>query len=365
MLYLAIDQHCRQLTVNIRNEQGDVIRKRQVSTEWERVRSFFADLVREAETEGGFMAIVEVCGFNQWLLQMLAEYGCREIVLIQPEGKSRKKTDRRDANALGEMLWMNRKRLMDGKRPTGMRRVMLPTGEEAENRQITVMRKSLKDKHTAVINAVRKVLRKHNVERDCPTKGFQTKKARVWLEELPLPEMDRLEMNLLLQQWAMLDEQLAEVERIIEERFEGDATARLLNSVPGVGVYSALAISSRIGEIDRFPRADSLANYFGVTPGCRNSGEATQRLGAITKEGSKLVRFLLGQAVTSLLRADAGMRQWYKKIKRRRGSKIARVAVMRRLVTIFWQMISNARGYRMGGPPRRHPEFDEFSGEAA
>jgi transposase len=126
-----------------------------------------------------------------------------------------------------------------------------------------------------------------------------------------------------------------------------------------------LAISSRIGDISRFPRADSLANYFGVTPGCRNSGEATQRLGSITKEGSKLVRFLLGQAVTSLLRADTGMRQWYKKIKHRRGSKIARVAVMRRLVTIFWQMITNGRGYRLGGPPRRHPEFDRFSGSAA
>lgn len=78
-----------------------------------------------------------------------------------------------------------------------------------------------------------------------------------------------------------------------------------------------------------------------------------------------MVRFLLGQAVTSVLRADTGMRQWYKKIKRRRGSKIARVAVMRRLVTIFWQMITNARRYRLGGPPRRHPELDEFSGNAA
>jgi transposase len=365
MLYLAIDQHRKQLTVNLRDEGGDVLLKRQVSTEWKKVEEFFTELARQAEKEGGFLAIVEVCGFNDWLLDVLRLYGCREIVLIQAEGRSKKKTDRRDANKLGELLWLNRDRLIDGKRPTGMRRVMPPTRQEAENRQITMLRKRLKDKCTAVINAVRKLLRKHNRERECPTKGIQTKKARRWLEELSLPPMDRLEMNLLLQQWAMLDGQLAVVEGIIEKRFEKDRTAQLLSSVPGVGTYGALAISSRIGDINRFARADSLANYFGITPGCRNSGQATQRLGSITKQGSKLVRFLLGQTVTSLLRADAAMCQWYKKIKRRRGAKIARVAVMRRLVTIFWRMIKDNRSYHIGGPPRRCPEFDRIFRQSA
>jgi hypothetical protein len=46
MLYLAIDQHRKQLTVNLRDEAGDVIVKRQVSTEWVRVREFLMVLVR-------------------------------------------------------------------------------------------------------------------------------------------------------------------------------------------------------------------------------------------------------------------------------------------------------------------------------
>ena len=54
-----------------------------------------------------------------------------------------------------------------------------------------------------------------------------------------------------------------------------------------------------IGNIERFKHADSLANYLGLTPGCRNSGEATQRLGSVTKQGSKMVRYLLGQAVVN------------------------------------------------------------------
>ena len=104
MLYLGIDQHKRQLTVNLRSEDGSVILKRQVSTEWEKVRAFFADLADKARPEGGFLAILEVCGMNPWLLEMLKEYGCREIVVIQPTERSQQKTDRRDAGELSHLL---------------------------------------------------------------------------------------------------------------------------------------------------------------------------------------------------------------------------------------------------------------------
>ena len=54
MLYLAIDQHSKQLTVNLRNEKGDVVQKRQVSTQWERVRKYFGDLLDRSGPEGGW-----------------------------------------------------------------------------------------------------------------------------------------------------------------------------------------------------------------------------------------------------------------------------------------------------------------------
>jgi hypothetical protein len=66
MLYLGIDQHRKQLTVDLRNEQGDSILRRQVSTEWERVQAFLEEIRRLAGEEG-YVAIVEVCGFNDRL----------------------------------------------------------------------------------------------------------------------------------------------------------------------------------------------------------------------------------------------------------------------------------------------------------
>ena len=57
--------------------------------------------------------------------------------------------------------------------------------------------------------------------------------------------------------------------------------------------------------------------------------------------------------VLHVLRRDARMRAWYCRIKRRRGSKIARVAVMRRLATIIWHMVKHNEPYVIGGPPPR------------
>jgi transposase len=353
MLYLAIDQHRKQLTMEDRNEAGDVTTKRQVSTKWDRVRLFFAEYAARSQTEGGFVAVLEVCGFNQWLVKLLQECGCRKVILIQPEKRSKRKTDRRDASALAELLWVNRQRLLSGKKVQGVRRVDWPQEQEANDRQLTVLRQRLGQLRTRTINRVKHLLRKHNLEQECPTKGLETIRGRAWLARVSLGRMDRLELDLLLAQWKLWDEQMEALDTEIRQRQAEHATARLLATIPGCGAYSSLALAARIGDIERFPRPASLANYWGLAPGCRNSGEVTDRLGSITKQGSAVARFILGQVVLHVLRRDPAMRVWYGRIKRRRGSKIARVAVMRRLATMIWHMVKYQEAYVIGGPPKK------------
>ena len=165
-----------------------------------------------------------------------------------------------------------------------------------------------------------------------------------------LGPLDRLEMAQLLAQWKVWDEQIEGLEGEIRKRQAEHQTAPLVATIPGSAAYSSLALASRIGAIERFPRPGSLANYWGLTPGCRNSGEVTARLGSITKQGSAMARFILGQLVMHVLRRDAWMKAWYGRIKRRRGAKIARVAVMRCLATILWHMVKYHEPYRPGGP---------------
>ncbi len=174
--------------------------------------------------------------------------------------------------------------------------------------------------------------------------------------------MDRFEMDILLQQWDLVNEQLEQVNQKIKQRQGSNKLATLLASMPGMSYFNSLSVACRIGAIEDFPRGGSLANFWGLTPGSRNSGESAASL-SITKAGSSHVRYVLGQVVLHVLRKDAWMRQWYQKIKRRRGSKIARVAVMRRLATIIWSMVKHHMPYMTGGPEkfkeymRKHQEF--------
>jgi transposase len=350
MSYLGIDQHRKQLTVELWNETGDAILKRQVSTEWKRVREFLKDLRTRANPEGGFVAIVEVCGFNDWLLKLLAEYSCRETILIQPEKRSSRKTDRRDAHDLVQTLWVNRQRLLAGEKVRGIRRVRMPAPQDAEARQVTWMRKRLGVLRTRTINKIKHILRKHNLEQECPTKGLNTVRGKQWLTQLSLGPIDRMEMDQLLTQWKLWEEQIQQVEAEIVRRQPKSETAAILATIPGCAAYGSLALAARLDPVERFPNRGSLANYWGLTPRCRNSGEATERLGSITKQGSAMARFILSQLVLHVLRRDPWMKEWFGRIKRRRGAKIARVAVMRRLADIIEQMVKHRQPYVNGRP---------------
>jgi len=345
MLYLAIDQHRDQLTINLRNEKGDVIQKEQISTKHDDINDFFDKLVRQAGRHRGYMAIVEVCGFNHWLLEKLKEYQCNEIVVIQPDCSSNKKTDKRDANALGELLWNNRKRMQDGERPNGIRRIVPAGQEDADARQLANLRQFLITQRTRLINKIKGILNKHNMQQDAPTKRYWTNKFRKWIETVELPCIDRLEVDAHLELWKTYDKQIITVETEIAKRSENNKEVAKIAAIPGISAMGAITLLSRIGDIKRFKNPDSLANYFGLTPGCHNTA-GKQRLGCITKAGSPAARNVLNFAVIHVIRKDPEMKAWHKKIKARRGAKIARVAVMRKLATIIWHMLRWDKPYQ-------------------
>lgn len=366
MFYLGIDQHAKQLTIDLGDEEANLVDHRQVSTEWKPLRRFLSDLALKSADDGGFMAVVEVCGFNRYLIALLYEYGCKQVLLVQPETRSRRKTDRRDARRLRELLWVNRDRFRAGERAPQLRVVRPPSEADEAARQLTALRTRLTRLRTKAVNKVQGLVRKHNLQHDRPTKGTQTKRAIAWMRTLELPEIDRFEMDLQLNRWELYNEQLAVADKLIEEHQQRHEAALLLSSVPGLSLFGSLMVGSRIGNIEDFIRGDSLANYWGLTPGSSSTGD-TVRHGHITKEGSPLVRYILGQAVLHVLRKDAWMRKWYQRLKKRRGSGIARVAVMRRLATVIWAMLKYKIPYVCGGPEevRKQIEWKRNLSESA
>jgi transposase len=360
MLYLAIDQHKNQMTINIRNEQGDVIQKGQVSTNHTDVDEFFDTFVKKARKHRGYMAIVEVCGFNDWLLEKLKQTQCSEIVVIQPDHFSVNKTDKRDANALGELLWNNRTRLRDGQRPNGIRRIVPADPADAQVRQLANFRQHLIAQRTKTVNKIKTIIDKHNMAQDAPTQDSNTHKFQQWIKAVQLPIVDRLEVDMNVQSWELYDKQIKGIESELVKRSEASkakmSDVYRLKAIPGISAMGAIILLSRIGDIKRFKNPDSLANYFGLTPGCHNTA-GKNRVGGITKRGSTTARNVLNFAVIHITRKDPAMKEWHKKIKKRRGAKTARVAVMRRLATIIWHMLRWDKPYQFRyDPPSATPK---------
>jgi len=369
MLYLAIDQHKEHLTINIRNEQGNVIQKGQIRTVPADINTFFDDFVKKARKCRGYMAIVELCGFNDWLLAKLEEKDCKEIVVIQPEGSALHKTDKRDADSLGALLWNNRKRLEGGQRPHDIRRVFPASAADAQVRQLANVRQRLVRHRTMLINKIKGIINKHNLSHDAPTEDADTQKFRKWIKAVQLPVVDRSEVNMHLQSWELLDKQILEIESELVKCFEDSKTRMAdvyrLKAIPGISAMGAITLLSRIGDIKRFKNPRSLANYFGLTPGCHNTA-GKHRVGGITKRGSAMARNILNFAVNHIVRKDPAMKAWHKGIKKRSGAKTARVAVMRRLATIIWHMLRWEKPYQFRyEPPTKTPNKDDLrsSGE--
>ena len=174
MFYLGIDQHARQLTVNLRDRNGDVVLRRQVSTRPEKVLRFFEELTALcAQHACGFWAVVEVCGFNEWLLEMLKNFRCAKILLVQPEDSDKRKTDKRDA-ALSELLWLYRDKISNEQPIKKLRIVYQPTTRQNQLRRLTSLRKDARVQVGRAINRIRSVLRRHNLQHQMPTKTFPT-----------------------------------------------------------------------------------------------------------------------------------------------------------------------------------------------
>jgi transposase len=109
-----------------------------------------------------------------------------------------------------------------------------------------------------------------------------------------------------------------------------------LETHPGVGALTAIAFVLIIGEADRFSCGKQIASYLGLVPEEDSSGER-RRLGHISKQGNSLLRFLLVEAAQVTVRSDVRWRNRFFHLAQRRGRKIAKVAMARRLgIRLYW-----------------------------
>ena len=131
-----------------------------------------------------------------------------------------------------------------------------------------------------------------------------------WLNGLQLDASDKLMLNNHLQHLENLNQQIEHVDEAIHSKACEDPDIKLLLSMTGVDVYTALLIKSEIGNINRFPEYKKLVSWAGLAPSLHQSGSVEYH-GNITKQGSKLLRWIMVEAARVAVNHDDRMRTFY------------------------------------------------------
>src|SRR5256884_3505743 len=232
--------------------------------------------------------------------------------------------------------------------------IWVPSRENRDLRQLLWHRHCMVQVRTRIMNPL---------EALALNEGLRCKK-RLWrehgrrqLESFRLAPWASRRRRDLLELLDRLNPTIAELSQAVEQEAEKCPEAQRLRTHPGVGPLTALAFVLIIGRADRFQCGKQIASYLGLVPLEESSGNR-RRLGHITKQGNSLLRFLMVEAAQVTVRSIPEWRSKYVHLTMRRGRKIAKVAMARKLaVRLYWMM-------RQGWDYEQLKKFGSHSGQS-
>ena len=181
-----------------------------------------------------------------------------------------------------------------------------------------------------------------------------------WLTTLELNESDRLMLNNHLDHLENLNQQIQRVDEEIHSKACEDEDVKLLLSMTGVDIYTALLIKSEIGSIDRFPDYKRLVSWSGLAPSLHQSGSVEYH-GSITKQGSRMLRWIMVEAARVAVNHDDRMRSFYERVKHRRGDQKAIIAVANKMLKITWFMLTRKEPYESRNEKRYQQKLNSIT----
>ena len=142
-----------------------------------------------------------------------------------------------------------------------------------------------------------------------------------------------------------LDALAEEASRAIAREAVKDSRVELLLGFKGIDYYTAMIIVNEIGDINRFSSPRKLVSWAGLCPSVRQSGGRC-RMGGITKQGNKWVRWALVQAAHQAARHDGRLKAFFERVAARRGVQKAIVAVARKMLVSIYYVLKRREPYR-------------------
>jgi transposase len=329
MDHVAIDLGGINSQVCVRSADGKVKLERKIATR--RLRDFFA--IAEPS-----VVILETCAEAMAVASQAKARGhdvrIVPATLVRSLGVGARgvKTDERDAQALSAASCR-----------VELQSVHIPSPRARELKQLMGARDALVHSRTLLCNHVKGQLRGQLLRVRATPSRLPEAVRQLLIEK---PEGMPVHLERILRSLEVLTEQILEATKEITPIAKGDPVCRRLMTVPGVGPITSLRFLSTVDDPTRFKKTHQLESYLGLTPG-EDSSSSRQRRTGITKAGSSPVRWTLVEAAWSFRRAqpeDPAI-LWYEEMAKRRGKKIAIVALARKLAGILFALWRDGTSY--------------------
>jgi transposase len=334
MHYVGVDYHKKSSYVTVVDERGKVVKQAQIANSKEALAAVLDGMAQSAS------AVLEA-GRNwpvmyDWLDELVDEVTLAHPAKVRVIAEAKVKTDRIDSRMLAHLL-----------RADLIPAAYVPGAVTREQRRRLRQRMFLVRLSTMVKNRVHTLVDRHP-ELSRRADGWSDlfgKAGRAWLEQLELPASElqllRTDLDLLTE----IQEHIKASNRWVAQLARKDARAKLLATLPGIGDFFAVLLAVEIDDVHRFSRPQKLTAYAGLVPSTYASGGYVHH-GRITKRGNKWIRWACIEAVYPAIRQDPALRALYERLKIAKGANVAKVAVAKRLLTIAYRVLSEARPYR-------------------
>jgi transposase len=317
MEHIAIDLGSRESQICVRSADGKILEEKRWATS--KLRSYL-------EKRPPSRVILETCAEAFRVADAARELGhdpCVVPATLAPAlgvGERRTKTDTRDARKLSEVSTR-----------VELESVHIPSETSRLRKSQSGAREAMVSSRTQHINLVRGWMRGQGIR--IRSGQAETFTARVTQAVAQRP----LHIELTLQVIDALSKHIETLETHLIQQAKADPVCRRLMTVPGVGPAIAIRFTAALDDIARFESAHKVEAYLGLTPGEHSSSDKKQRT-AITKAGSPRLRWALVQGAWAARRSRGvhPMLDWSRELEKRRGKRVAAVALARKLAGILY-----------------------------
>jgi transposase len=283
------------------------------------------------------------CGY--WIHDKLLSFGIKSIVVnpadIPTTDKERvQKEDKRDSRKIARSLSSG-----------NLTPIYIPSVKTQRDRSLLRTRSMLVKDLARYKNRIKSFLYFYGISIDDSFKNPQShwsNRFMIWLESIDMGETSGKEaLHVLISECKNLRASILNITKQVRQLSQTETyrgQVRLLRSVPGIGVLTAMTILTELESINRFRNIDNMCGYIGLVPSTKSSGEK-ERTGDITPRGHNVLRTAIIESSWTAIRNDPSLMRSYLSYIKRMDQNKAIIKIAKKLLSRIRFVLTNSKPY--------------------